>query len=138
MDLLATGAQMLSQKLGVNVDPATIQEALQGLLSGGDGKLDLAGLLARLTAQGGLGDVVQSWLGDGSNAGISAQTILDVLGQGKVSEFANKVGADTGTAADALSDVLPQIVDKASSGGSLLESAGGIGGLMGAAQSFFK
>jgi hypothetical protein len=37
-----------------------------------------------------------------------------------------------------MADVLPQLMDKASSGGSLLDSAGGLGSLMGAAQSFLK
>lgn len=138
MNLLETGAQMLSQKLGVDVNPQTILEALQGLLAGSDGKPDLGGLIARLSAQGGLGSIVQSWLGDGANASISPQAILDALGQGNVAQFADRVGTDTNTAANALSDVLPQIVDKASSGGNLMESAGGLGGLMGAARSFFK
>jgi hypothetical protein len=34
--------------------------------------------------------------------------------------------------------MLPQLVDKASSGGNLLESAGGLDGLLGAAKSFLS
>ena len=53
-------------------------------------------------------------------------------------DFAASLGTDTGTAASGLADVLPQLMDKASSGGSLLDAAGGVGGLMGAAKSFLS
>lgn len=138
MELLENAARMLSEKLGLDVDPATITSALSGLIGDGEGKPDIAGLVSRMTANGNLGSIVQSWLGDGENAGISPDSILSMFGEGKVSEFASKVGTDTRTAAEGLSGVLPQIVDKASSGGNLLDSAGGIGGLMDAAKGFFK
>ncbi len=137
MDLLQMGAQLLSEKAGINVDPATITSALGNLLGDGSGNLDLAGLARQMTENGGLQSVLNSWLGDGANSPISAQSIIDMLGQGKVEEFASNVGTDTETAASGLSDVLPQLMDKASSGGNLLESVGGIGGLMGAASSLF-
>ena len=60
---------------------------------------------------------------------------MDIFGKDKVSEFASKLNIDEGTASNGLADMLPQLIDKASSGGSLLESAmgsmGGAGGLMG-------
>ena len=59
------------------------------------------------------------------------------VGSDRVGAFASKVGVDTGTAADGLADVLPQVMDKASSGGSLLDMAGGASGLLGAAKSLF-
>ncbi len=138
MDLIQMGAQMLSDKAGINVDPATISSALTNLLGDGNGNLDLAGLAGRMAQGGGLESVLGTWLGDGANSPISAQSIIDLLGKGKVAEFANSVGTDTETAASGLSDVIPQLMDKASSGGSLLDSVGGIGGLMGAASSFFN
>lgn len=138
MDLIATGAQLLSSRLGLNVDTDTIASALQGLLGNGDGNIDLAGLASRFASSGGAAEALKSWLGDGDNAPISAQTVLDALGRGEVSDFADRVGTDTETAAAGLSDVIPQLLDKASSGGELLSSIGGASGLLGMAKSFFR
>lgn len=138
MDILAMGAKLLSEKLGVTIDPETMQSALSGLLGDGQGNLDLAGLASKMATSGDLGSVVSSWLGDGGNSAISADGIMSLLGESKVSEFAGKVGTDAGSAASGLADVLPQLMDNASSGGSLLEAAGGLDGLMGAAKSFLS
>jgi uncharacterized protein YidB (DUF937 family) len=138
MDILQLGAQMLSEKLGLQVDTDTITRALSSLLGDGQGNIDLGALTAKLASSGSLSSVVSSWLGDGSNAPISASSLESLLGEGAVSDFASRIGTDTGTAAAGLADVLPQMVDKASSGGSLLDAAGGLGGLMGAAKSFLS
>ncbi|GAB3271547.1 YidB family protein [Parahaliea aestuarii] len=138
MDLIELGAQLLSDNLGLTVDSDTIRSALSGLLGDGQGGIDLAGLASQMMASGGLQSALESWLGDGANAPISASSIMDILGEGNVADFAGKVGTDTGTAAQGLSDVLPQLMDKASSGGSLLQSSGGLGGLMNAASAFLK
>jgi len=138
MELIELGAQLLSERLGIQVDNATISNALSNLLGDGQGNIDLAGLAGKMASSGELGNIVSSWLGDGANAPISADGIKDVLGESNVSDFASRLGTDTGTAANGLADVLPQLVDKASSGGNLLESVGGIGGILGAAKSFLE
>jgi uncharacterized protein YidB (DUF937 family) len=138
MDLLATGAQLLSSRLGLDIDTDSIARALQNLLGDGEGNLDIAGLARRFASEGGLQDALHSWLGDGENASISADTILSILGRGEVATFADQVGTDTETAASGLSDVLPQLLDRASSGGELLSSLGGAGGLLGMAKSFLR
>lgn len=138
MDIIQLGTQLLSEKLGLQVDPETISSALAGLLSDGSGNLDLAGLASRMASSGELGNILNSWLGDGASSAISPENILGVLGSGKVSEFASSVGTDTQTAAAGLAEVIPQLMDKASSGGKLLESSGGLGSLLGAASSFLK
>ena len=138
MNILEMGAQMLSEKLGLQLDTATIQSALSSLLGDGQGGIDIAGLASKMASSGELGDIVSSWLGDGGNASISADSIMSLLGSGEVANFANTLGTDTQTAASGLADVLPEMVDKASSGGSLLESVGGLGGILGAANSLFK
>jgi len=137
MDIMELGTQLLSEQLGVDENGASIGEALAGLL--GDGQnVDLVGLVNKIGANGDLGKVLSSWLGDGSNEPISADSILGLLGESNVDEFAQKLGADSGSAASGLAEVLPQLIDKASSGGSLMESVGGIDGLMGAAKSLFS
>ena len=138
MDIVNMGVELLTEKLGLSVDPDTVQAALSGLLGDGQGGIDLAGLSQKMLSSGGLTDIVGSWLGDGGNAGIDAGQILSLLGEGKVAEFASQVGTDTDSAASGLSQVLPELMDKASSGGELLDSLGGAGGLLGAAKSFLS
>lgn len=138
MDLTQLASQLLSDKLGLNIDQATITSAMSSLLGDGSGNIDFAGLASRMASSGELGTILNSWLGDGANAAISADSIMGLLGQDKVADFASQIGTSSGDAASGLADVLPQVMDKASSGGNLLEQAGGIGGLMGAAKSFLS
>ena len=140
-DLLQLGATVFqksnqSGEAGSNVDLGSLVSALGGLTGGGDG-LNLGGLLNNLNS-GGLGEIVNSWLGDGANANISPEQISNVLGKDKITEFASKLGLSDQEAAGGLSDALPQMVDKASSGGSLLESIGGVEGIVGLAGKLFK
>jgi len=125
MDIKNLAKSMLASKLGGNSD--AIGDAMDGLLGGGD-KIDLGSLVSGLQSKG-LGDVASSWLGDGENAEISADQLKDVLGGDKVSEAAAKLGTDEGSLLSGLTDALPQIIDKSSSGGSLLGSLGGLGGM---------
>jgi uncharacterized protein YidB (DUF937 family) len=136
MDIIQLGTPLLSDKLGLQLDSATVSSALSGLLGGSGGNIDFAGLATKMASSGELGNIVSSWLGDDANSSISAESILSMLGNSNVADFASKLGTDTDTAAGGLADVLPQLMDKASSGGSLLDSVGGLGGLMGAAKSF--
>ena len=143
MDLMQIGMQLLQSKLGAgNAQSGDISSALGGLLGGGsDGGLDIGGMVAKM--QGGdtgadLTKLASSWLGDGGNEAISTDQVSQLLGSEKVSEFASKLNVDEGTALSSLTDLLPQMVDKSSSGGSLLDSVGGLGGLMGMASKFMK
>jgi len=51
----------------------------------------LAGL-AKLFAQKGQGEAMNSWIGTGKNLPISPEAILGVLGQGRIQELAGKLG----------------------------------------------
>ena len=138
MDLLEFGAQQLSQKLGLQVDADTLQSSLSSLLGGAKGDIDFAGLASKMAANGDFANILESWLGDGGNQAISADSIQKLLGSDEVANFANQVGTRPEAAASGLSEVLPQIMDKASSGGELLASVGGVAGLMDAAKSFLR
>lgn len=70
-----------------------------------------------------LGSLVNSWLADSDNLPISADSILGIFAEGKVSEFANTLGVEPASAASGLSEILPKLMDKASDGGSLLEQS---------------
>lgn len=133
MDIMNLASGMLAEKLGV--ESSVISGAMDSLLGGGD-KMDLGSLVSSLQSSG-LGDVASSWLGDGENADISADQLKDVLGGDKVSAAAAELGTDEGSLLESLKDALPQIIDKSSSGGSLLDSVGGIGGLASMAKKFF-
>lgn len=60
-----------------------------------------------------------------------------MFGSDKISEFASKLGLSEDEAAGGLSEALPQLVDKTSSGGSLLESMGGLSDALGMAGKLF-
>lgn len=135
MDLLQLGAKLLAEKLNLQLDNDTIVTALTTLLGDSNGNVDLAGLAAKMASSGQLSNVISSWLGDGQNDPISPENIIGLLGRGSVDTFASQVGTSSNQAASGLADVLPMIMDKASSGGSLIEAAGGLGGLLGTAKS---
>ncbi len=123
------GTQLLMSKLsgGANADSGAVQNALGSLL--GNGKTpDIGSLLSGLQS-GGLGDIAKSWLGDGDNAPISADQLKNVVDENKLSKLASVLGTDEGSVISGLQEAMPQMVDKASSGGSLLDSIGGISGV---------
>ena len=139
-ELLQMGAEMFSKsdrsgEAGSNLDMGSLTSALSSLSGDGEG-FDLGGLMSGFNA-GGLAEMAQSWLGDGDNAGISAEQISSVIGSEKIAEFASKLGLSTEEAAGGLSEALPQMVDNASSGGSLLDSFGGVEGVLGFAGKLF-
>lgn len=140
-DIIKIGADAFSNSQGSGqagsaLDAGAIISALSGLTSGSGG-LDISSLIGSMQS-GGLGEVLQSWLGDGTNTAISGQQIGDILGSDKVSNFASQLGLSQDEAIGGLQDALPEMVDNASSGGSLLDSIGGIQGAIGLAGKLFS
>ena len=133
------GAQLLASKLGSNVNSDVIQSAIGGLLGGNnnDGGLDLSSLVGNLQ-NGDLSNIAESWLGDGDNEEISEEQVEGLFGSEKIQEMASQLGANQGDVLSGLKEALPQMVDKSSSGGSLLDSVGGVSGLAGLASKFLK
>ena len=132
MDIKSLAVGMLAKKLGGN--NAAMGNVLGSLIGGGN-SMDIGGLVSGLQSKG-LGDVAESWLGDGANKAISADQLKDVLGADKVSAAAAELGTDEGSLLDSLKDAVPQMVDQSSKGGSLLDSVGGVGGLASMAKKF--
>jgi uncharacterized protein YidB (DUF937 family) len=128
MDFVKLGTQLLAGKLGSGVDSDAVTAALGGLLSGGDGQSNMSGIIAAMQGKG-LGAIAESWLGDGNNEDISTEQVREVVGNDRISEMASQLNTDEGSLLDGLKDALPQIIDKSSSGGSLLDSAGGLLGM---------
>ncbi len=125
-----------SGEAGSGLDTGNLASALSGLLGGGQGGIDLGSLVSKFSSTG-LGNLVNSWLGDGANESISAGQIKEIFGANQISEFASKLGLNQEEAAGGLSDAIPQMVDRASSGGSLLDSIGGLSGALGMAGKLF-
>ena len=138
-DIIQIGAQLFQSKLdkdGDGIDIGDITSALTGLVSGDDGSVDMGSIMSNLNA-GGLASLAASWLGDGDNAEIAPEQVKDIFGGDKISEFASKLGLDEDSALGGLTSASPTIMDKSSSGGSLLDSIGGISGAIGLASKLF-
>ncbi len=136
MDILEIAGNIFSQKVGNEGNTGDIGSALSGLLAGSDGNLDIMGLVSKFQS-GDVASLVSSWLGDGENSPISGDQVKEVFGEEKIAEFASNSGLDINTAVSGLSGMVPELIDKASSGGSLLDSVGGLGGLADMAKKLF-
>lgn len=96
-------------------------QALPGLLQSVLAKTDLgglAGILAQLQ-QGGLGDQVKSWLGQGANMHVTPDQLKAALGNDQVRQIAAQLGLPVDGALDVLARYLPTAVDTASPQGVL-------------------
>ncbi|ROS01299.1 uncharacterized protein YidB (DUF937 family) [Sinobacterium caligoides] len=135
--VIAMGAQLFkdSGSSTQGLDIQSIIGAMTGLLSSG-GKIDLAGLLENVSGSG-LAELAQSWLGDGTNASVSAEQVGKIFSADKLSAFSGQLGLSTEDATSGLAKALPAIVDQASSAGSLIEAAGGLSGMMKMASGLF-
>ncbi len=138
MDLKSLATQLIMKKIGGNNDAAAAESAVGDLLGDAD-KFDLGALVEQFTGAGGdIASKAKSWLGDSANDSISPDQVREALGADKIDAFAEKLGVDREIASGGLADMLPQLIDKGSRGGSLLDSVGGIGGLGKLASKFFK
>jgi uncharacterized protein YidB (DUF937 family) len=111
-----------------------------GLLPGMLGQLlgrtslgGVGGLLSQLQ-QGGLGDQVSSWLGNGANAAISPDQLRNALGNEHLQQMARSAGLPVDQLLAMLAQHLPGAVDKMSPNGALDESAATDGGAQDDAQ----
>ena len=84
------GQQLLGDKLGDNA--GGMMEALTGLTSG-EG-LDLNGITEKMKA-GGMGDQLESYLGDGENQEMSEEQVKTAFGEEGIANVANKLGVDS-------------------------------------------
>ncbi|WP_373681641.1 MULTISPECIES: YidB family protein [Paraburkholderia] len=101
----------------------------------------LNGLIQKFQ-QGGLGDVVQSWVSNGENQSVSPDQLHNVLGSDVVSGLAQKVGMQPEQVSGLLAQVLPHVVNAGTPNGevpqggqinteSVLGTLGGLASLFG-------
>lgn len=138
--VMQVGAQFFQSHLDANqdgqVDATEIANALSGLISNEQGQLDLAGLLGKMQSSN-LMDLASSWLGDGPNAAIQPEQLTQLFSQEQIAGFAAKLGITPDTALSGLANALPEVVNSASSGGSLLDAVGGVSGALNIAGKLF-
>ena len=138
MDLKEFATQLVMEKIGAAKDKGAAASALENLTGGSKG-FDLGDIVGQFTGSGGdLANKAKSWLGDGANDSISASQVEEALGGDKIEAFARQLGIGKEEAGNSLSDILPQLIDKSSRGGALLDSVGGKEGLFSIASKFFK
>ena len=75
--------------------------------------------------QGGLGEILSSWLSNGSNQSVSHSDIQSAFSPQDLQSLADKLGTDVQGASGTLSEVLPQLVDKISPQGEVHPEASG-------------
>jgi uncharacterized protein YidB (DUF937 family) len=94
-----------------------LAESVIGMLAGGQG----GGLQGLVKAFGdkGLGGIVGSWVGTGSNLPVSPQQIQEALGSQQLQHLGAQHGMDIGSVAAQLAQQLPGIVDRLTPGGSI-------------------
>ncbi len=141
-DLLKVGAALIqgnSDDATTDLNVDDIAKALDGLVGDGQGGVNLLPFVSGL-GENGLGAIVGSWLGNGENTSISMEQITELLGSEKVSEFASSLGLSEESAQNALSEVIPKVVDTATSGegGIMDEMLAQVGGSQGAMEMLSK
>lgn len=77
----------------------------------GAGVGGLGDLIGRFT-QGGLGDLVHSWIGTGPNAPVTGDQLGQVLGSDALGKIAAQLGVDPTEAAGQIAKILPEVVDR--------------------------
>ncbi|KVH71967.1 hypothetical protein WJ42_26650 [Burkholderia cepacia] len=113
MGLLDIVGGLLGGQAGGNSQSALITTALEFINNQPGG---LNGLIEKFKA-GGAGDIIGSWVGNGENQPISADTLQNVLGSDVVGSLASKVGIDPSQASSILAQVLPHVVNGATPNG---------------------
>lgn len=86
----------------------------------------LHGLVERFQ-EAGLGNVIQSWIGDGSNVPITPTQMQQVLGDGELQQIAEETALDEPDVAKHLSEILPDLIDTLTPGGHIPQ--GGLGNM---------
>lgn len=104
-----------SSVLGGGEGQSKAIQLIQALLQSQGG---VQGLVEKFQ-QGGLEQIVKSWIGNGENLPISVSQILDIFGKQNIDNAAESVGVAQEDAPNLLSEYLPKIVDTLSPNGQL-------------------
>ena len=90
----------------------------------------LAGL-AEQFQRGGLGDVMNSWIGTGQNLPVSPDQLGGALGDDLLGSLTQSTGMNGGDLLGQLSQMLPQVVDQLTPNGQLPQGQLDVGAVLG-------
>ena len=139
-NIMQIGAQLFKNQIDANQDGQVgtdeISSALAGLLSNNQGNFDLGSIVSKMQS-GDLMSLATSWLSDGPNAAIQPNQLSQIFSNEKIAAFAQQLGISSEQALSGLSAAVPAVVDKSSSGGSLLDMVGGVSGAINLAGKIF-
>ncbi len=107
MSLLDSALGALTGKIVSAAGSGEVGAALNHLLAENGG---VEGLIGKFN-QGGLGDIVSSWVSTGANHDVSSDQIHAVLGSSQVQAMAAKLGVDPAMASQLIAEYLPKIID---------------------------
>lgn len=114
-----------------NSQQAELLRVVVGMLANNGQGGGVADLVSRFQ-QGGLGHLVESWIGTGQNLPVSADQLSAVLGPGTLSQIASQLGVSHGEAAGQIAQMLPHVLDKLTPQGQLPQGGlGEVGDLLG-------
>jgi uncharacterized protein YidB (DUF937 family) len=109
--------QLLGQISGGNRYSTLLPHVLR-LLQGNQPGSGIQSLIQSFN-NGGLGDIISSWIGTGANLPISTSQIQSVLGHDTIGRLAAQSGLSTDNVRSQLAELLPQVVDKLTPNGEL-------------------
>lgn len=126
MGLLDSVIGALSGSAGGSGGNTDLLHAALGMLSNDAPGGGLPGLIQKFE-QGGLAEVIGSWVGTGANLPISAEQLQSVLGSDAVNALAGKLGLSGADVSQQLAQILPKVVDQLTPQGQVPD--GGVGDL---------
>jgi len=117
------GGQQASQTSAI---AGIIQQIIGGNTGAGNG----IGNLISQFENAGLGQQVQSWVGNGANQAVSPQDLSKVFPSGSVDAWSKQAGTSPGNLLQILAHALPQAVDHVTPNGQVPAATQDLGGLL--------
>ncbi len=143
-ELIVMGAKYIQNnddESTTGLDLGDIASALQNVLGGEDGGIDLQAIIAQVQ-DSNLMEIVSSWIGSDENKPIDPEQVTQVVDPAKVQALAQQLGISEESAKKALADALPAVVDQATNeepslAKQLLDQVGGVEGALNLIKKFF-
>ncbi len=104
---------------GGGQNSGALQSILGSILGGSQGQAGGVGGLVQKMNQAGLGNVVNSWIGNGPNQSIDPQSLGKVFHPDQLNQWSQQTGMSQDSILGSLSKLLPHAVDQATPGGHL-------------------
>jgi uncharacterized protein YidB (DUF937 family) len=101
---------------------ALLRQFPSGQAGQSGGSANLMGMVQKLD-KSGLSNQVKTWTGSGENAPITGDQLKDALGTGTIDKVAKAAHTTPNQAAESLADVLPELIDSATTDGTIPNSS---------------